>query len=116
MAEEPAVPRHVEELVEEVLHVVDEVRRGERRDRDASGEASEARALDEALPGETFEVEAPSYGDRGMVPFTRTVVSLLWRGLPVGHRAQERADPRNPILIQVKPKGAGGQFRCTVRF
>lgn len=97
-AEEPNVPRHVEQLVEEVLVVVDEVK----KDDGGSPEIDE---------GEAERTQA----ERGVVPFTRTVVALLWRGLPVV-RDDGQGRSESPVLIQVKPKSGGGQFRCTIRF
>ncbi|MFW5875103.1 MAG: hypothetical protein ACOCXM_00060 [Myxococcota bacterium] len=98
-AQEPAVPRHVEELVDEVRLVVEEVKRGE-------GPAADAEA----------EEEEWSCRNRGVVPFTRVVVALLWRGLPIVQENEHGEDRETPYLIQVKPRGNGGQLRWTVRF
>ncbi|MFW6197429.1 MAG: hypothetical protein ACOC5B_01060 [Myxococcota bacterium] len=99
-AQDAAVPRHVEELVDEVRLVVNEVKRGEGPDADAEADAE----------------ETWSCRDRGVVPFTRTVVALLWRGLPIVQEDEDGVARETPYLIQVKPRGNGGQLRWTIRF
>lgn len=100
-AQEPGVPSHVHELIQEVMTVVDQVKHDPRAAR-----ADEADASKKADP----RCEA------GVVPFTRTVVALLWKGLPIVDEDDDGESHRTPYLIQVKPKHRGGQLRWTVRF
>lgn len=99
-AQDAAIPRHVQELVDEVQLVVHEIKRGEGPDADAEAEAE----------------ETWSCRDRGVVPFTRAVVALLWRGLPIVQEDEDGVARETPYLIHVKPRGNGGQLRWTIRF
>jgi hypothetical protein len=104
-AAQSAMPRHVEDLVSEVLLVVDQVTKDPKRTTD-DGEADG----EPPPPSRTL--------DGGVLTFTRTMVNLLWKGVPV-HRDREVEDtdaPERPILIHFKPRGVGGQLRCTFRF
>lgn len=96
-AQEPALPNHVRELIDEVHKVVDQVRK------------------DEAHGGRAT-TEAGGLEEGGVIPFTRTLVALLWKGLPILEEDDDGVTHQTPFLIQLKPKSHGGQLRWTVRF
>lgn len=97
LAQEPALPVHVQELIQAVHKVVDQVRKDEAHGGHA---ATKPGALEEG----------------GVIPFTRTLVALLWKGLPILEQDDNGVTHPTPFLIQLKPKSHGGQVRWTVRF
>lgn len=101
-AAQAAMPRHVDDLVSEVLVVIDEVTR-DKKQRKAAKDDDE---------GEARQVQLR---EGGILPFTRTVVSLLWKGLPV-QRVPEGETGDNPVRIRIKPSAGGGQVRCLFTF
>jgi hypothetical protein len=96
------MPRHVDDLVSEVLVVIDEVKRDQRS---AKAEAD----------GKDGEVRNERSRQGGILPFTRTMVNLLWKGLPV-QRTQDDVEPRDPVRVRVKPCAGGGQVRWVFTF
>jgi hypothetical protein len=97
------MPRHVDDLVSEVLVVIDEVKRDQRSAKaEADGKEGEARK------------ERPRQG--GILPFTRTMVNLLWKGLPVQRTQDDVDEARDPVRVRVKPCAGGGQVRWVFTF
>jgi hypothetical protein len=97
------VPRHVDDLVSEVLAVIDEVRK------------EPARRGSSAADGEAKE-ESSRPRDGGVRPFTRTMVSLLWRGLPLQREAAAEDRPDRAVLMHLRPGAGGGRLQWTFVF
>jgi hypothetical protein len=97
------VPRHVDDLVSEVLAVIDEVRKEPPR-RSASGSDGEAKE------------ESSRTRDGGVRPFTRTMVNLLWRGLPLQREAAAEERPDRAVLMRLRPGAGGGRLQWTFVF
>lgn len=92
----------MDDLVSEVLVVVEEVTKD-----------PDARSADEDVEGEAPRVRVRN---GGILPFTRTMVSLLWKGLPVTRATEDDEPPDDPVRIRIKPSAGGGQVRCTFTF
>jgi hypothetical protein len=97
------VPRHVDDLVSEVLAIIDEVRK------------EPPRRSTSAANGEVKE-ECRRTRDGGVRPFTRTMVSLLWRGLPLQREAAAEQRPDRAVLMRLRPGAGGGRLQWTFVF
>ncbi len=111
-AQDSVLPRGAAHLLDQVLEVVHAVKatRASPHHADAHAETSDADANATGEAHEAEEVEATHAAAGGVIPYARTVVQLLGRGVPLDDTSG------GATTLNIRPHRGGCVFRLRVGF